>query len=684
MQTIYFAILLLVSLLLSETEGQTFTRSNSSQPFFIPDGPPLTTSDWQELIKYYGAFFIVPIVLGILLSIFLTFLNCVTCFCPKCCCAPPCCLDSKTAIGFLYTFGFLVIVGGCISAWYHAPLFTEGVDIIFNGISGVVDDIVDFLKGVKDSISNLSSDLENVLTPAFNGTALNNTSQDIHSKINDTRNQLIQVNNSVAALQQYYNQVRAQLLIIDQAKADAGITYNTPSASSVPDPMASTGFDIDIFESFLDKIENETDKIDAQVNSAKPTNNPNLPPEMRTFPNFTLPFNYSQIIEKIDFELNRILEVTGLSDPLNALNNTLFSSIPFTPSDFEEISQVIDENGGVYTLIVCAIGVSIVLAYLLWYLGLCTLAVIHRVPFCWSSFIIIFLGLAVGVHLLFGSVTDSFCTYREELITLAANRTLEVAREQNFPPASMKLLEKILYDPQLLFECHDNQTIFELYNIDLWKDLGFADQIEALLNGTSLNIFPNSTSIDQGMQDLYDKQTKYSNISNSYYSQLQQNKDSLIGFQQYLFNASIFAGCIPQPSPPPPCDSIYTCENSTQNILNLIDQINATLTNLNSQIAGLRTTLDNLAALRRNIIDIIKDTLKFPDLDPDIGSSILHALGECGWLGGFWQNIVGVALCEKISPSVLWVGWSFAVVGIAMIFLTPIIIWSLNMDSGIV
>jgi hypothetical protein len=684
MQTIYFVFLLFVSFLFSETDGQQFTRSNSSQPFFIPNGPPLTTSDWQELMKYYGAFFIVPVVLGILLSVVLAFLNCMTCCCPKCCCAPPCCLDSKLVIAGLYTFGFLVILGGCIAAWYNAPLFTEGVDIIFAGISGVVDDIIEFLKKTKDDISDLASELESELTPAFNGTALNDTSNTIHSKIDETRNQLKQINETIITLEQYYNQVRGELVVIDNAKSNADITYNTPRPSDVPSPQQSDAFEIAEFEKLLDKIDNETDSIDEQVNSAKPTNNPELPPEMKTFPNFTLPFNISALVDKIEFTVNRLLEVTGLSGPINNLNDTLLSSIPFTSGDFEQFSKVVDENGGYYTLAVCVIGASIVLAYIIWYLGLCTLAIIHRVPFCWSSFIIIFLGLAVGVHLLFGSITDSFCYYRNDLIELAANRTLQEARDQDFPASSMKLLEKILEDPLPLFDCKNNETIFEIYNISLWEDLGFADQIESLLNGTSLNIFPNSSSTDQGMQDLYDKQDTYDNITNSYISQLQRDNDNLIAFQQYLIALSASNGCTPPPPCNDPCCSINQCQVSTQNILTWNVQINNTLSNLTSEIAVLRKLLDDLNDLRKDIIDIIKDTLKFPDLDSNVGSSILNALGECSWLGSFWNNIIGVALCEKIGPAVLWVGWSFAAVGIAMIFLTPIIIWSLNMDSGIV
>jgi len=383
--------------------------------------------------------------------------------------------------------------------------------------------------------------------------------------------------------------------------------------------------------------------------------------------------------------VNKILEVTGLSNPMTYLNQTM-SSIPFTMEDFETIGKLINENGGIYTLVVSIIGASIVIAYFIWYFGFCGFPIIHRVPFCWSAFIFIFLGVAVGVHLAFGTITNDFCVQRHDIITDGAKKALELAESKNLSPAVMGPLRKILKNTDPLFSCSGNETIFGLYNISLWEDLGFADIIGSLLNGTSLpDFFPDNTTVDQGVQSLLDQQREMNNTLSTYQSQLPQQYNLIIDLRNELQNMSDSAGC-PAQTPPlsPPCDGIYNLNQSINHTLYLYDQIDPLISHLLNLTDDLNDLLEEIKNSRRSIVDTLAQSLNFPDLDSSLALNIVQTLGECSWFGYFWKTIVGDALCTKISPALLWVGWSFAAVGFSMILLTPVIFWSLNLeDNGI-
>jgi hypothetical protein len=299
--------------------------------------------------------------------------------------------------------------------------------------------------------------------------------------------------------------------------------------------------------------------------------------------------------------------------------------------------------------------------------------------------------VAVAIHLTFGTITNDFCVQRQQIIQDGATKALAAAESKNFSQAVMGPLRKILKNPELLITCSGNDTVFALYNISLWEDMGFADIVNGLLNGTSLpDFFPNNSSVDQGVQDLIDRQKSMQNLIQLYQSEIPNQIIQMQDFQDDINNASTSYGCTGAPAPPPPptCDNcchISNLNQSTNNVLSIYDQINPLLNDTLNQTNELSILLDKIKISRRSIVDTLAQSLDFPELDSSLASSIIDTLGECAWLGSFWQKIVGDALCTKISPSLLWIGWSFALVGITMIFLTPIIIWSLNMkDNGLV
>jgi len=138
---------------------------------------------------------------------------------------------------------------------------------------------------------------------------------------------------------------------------------------------------------------------------------------------------------------------------------------------------------------------------------------------------------------------------------------------------------------------------------------------------------------------------------------------------------------------PPPCDNCCHIDNlnrSCDNLKNIYNQLSPEISNLLNLLNQLSDLLNQIKDARRNIVDTLVQSLKFPELKDSLASDILNTLGDCSWLGSFWQTIVGDALCSKITPAVLWIGWSFACVGICMLLLTPVIVWSLNLgDDGV-
>jgi len=244
-------------------------------------------------------------------------------------------------------------------------------------------------------------------------------------------------------------------------------------------------------------------------------------------------------------------------------------------------------------------------------------------------------------------------------------------------------LDKILENPLLLVSCKDNETVFSLYNISLWDDLGFQADINKLLNGTTLpSFFPQNSSVDNQIQQLENKQADLENQTASYLSTLSQNQVNLMNFLIQLQNLSAQYNCTPNPPNCTVCCHIDNMENSTQTILSLFDNINSSLSDLQNQTSSLNSLIDKLKNARRSIVNTLAQSLQFPDLSTGLGSNIVNTLGDCAWLGNFWRNIIGDAICSRIVPALLWVGWSFAEVGIVMILLTPVIIWSLNLDEN--
>jgi len=292
----------------------------------------------------------------------------------------------------------------------------------------------------------------------------------------------------------------------------------------------------------------------------------------------------------------------------------------------------------------------------------------------------------VAIHLTLGTITNDFCVQRNDIINLGASKALSAAENANLTQAVLGPLKKILTNPQLLLSCSGNETVFELYNISLWNDMGFANIIDGLLNGTSLpSFFPSNSSLDQGVQSLADQQQAMNNTLESYQYDLPYEYMQIIDFQQELKNMSDANGCPPTPPPSPPCDTcchINNLNNSCNNLLDLYNQINVELNILLTDSSDLADLLNKIRNARRSIVDTLAQSLQFPDLSNTTASDILNTLGDCSWLGTFWQTIVGEALCQKISPALLWVGWSFAVVGLCFLFLTPIIVWSLNLGSN--
>jgi len=191
--------------------------------------------------------------------------------------------------------------------------------------------------------------------------------------------------------------------------------------------------------------------------------------------------------------------------------------------------------------------------------------------------------------------------------------------------------------------------------------------------------FPSNSSVDQGVQNLLDQQQNMKNSLTTYQSQIPQQYNLIINLRNDLQNASDQAGC---PAPTSFCNSAANLNQSIDHTLYLYDQIDPEISHLLNLTDDLNNILDEIKKARRSIVDTLAESLDFPALDSSLAANIVQTLGECSWFGYFWSSIVGDALCTKISPALLWVGWSFAAVGLCMIFLTPVIVWSLNLEDN--
>jgi len=306
-------------------------------------------------------------------------------------------------------------------------------------------------------------------------------------------------------------------------------------------------------------------------------------------------------------------------------------------------------TGRIYTIVICVIGATIIFAYTVWYFGLIpTFSNLHRVPFCWSAFIIIFLGIAIGIHLTVGNITEDFCDIKNDILTNVANIANQQALSSIQNSQALNPLSIILTDPLRLVSCQGDQTIFSLYNISL-NNLGVNLNLNLTDIPTQLSSNP---PLDMGTQNLEDLQQNMTTTVQSY-----QN----LSFSNTLDDILVIL----------PNDTI------TSEIQDTLDLITGTLDDLSNQVTNFGNLLDQIIASRRYLASL-SNSYSFPNADA-LEAEITNSLGKCAFLGNFWRTAVVDSLCGQIPNALLWVGWCFTVVAIVMILLTPVIIWSIGL-----
>jgi len=258
------------------------------------------------------------------------------------------------------------------------------------------------------------------------------------------------------------------------------------------------------------------------------------------------------------------------------------------------------------------------------------------------------LGIAIGLHLTVGNITEDFCDIKNDILVKVADIANQKALSSIENNQAMHPLSIILSDPLRLVSCQGDQTIFSLYNISL-NDLG----VNLNLNGTDI---PTQLSanppLDLGTQNLEDQQQEMTTLIQNYQS---------LPFRNILGDILVIN----------PNDTI------TSEIQDTLDLINGTLDDLSNQVTNFGNLLDQINASRRYAASL-SNSYTFPNADA-LEAEIMTSLGKCAWLGNFWRTAVEDSLCNQIPNALFWVGWSFTVVAIVMILLTPVIIWSIGL-----
>jgi len=218
--------------------------------------------------------------------------------------------------------------------------------------------------------------------------------------------------------------------------------------------------------------------------------------------------------------------------------------------------------------------------------------------------------------------------------------------------------------------CTGNDTIFTLYNISIFDDLGFANQLYNLTNGfNGFNFSIPSVFDDLSIQSLYRTINFISNETNY--------------FENYVINElAVVENITKEINASAPGSAFYL--NTTRNLTTVLDNMNSTIYQIESDLTTLKAIVSNLAALRLSLISDFFNSISFPFFQKGYFANLLKSvedsLTDCGWIGNLYQLVVVEALCTDISPGILGVGWSIAAVLILMFLSFPVIIWSLNLE----
>jgi len=239
------------------------------------------------------------------------------------------------------------------------------------------------------------------------------------------------------------------------------------------------------------------------------------------------------------------------------------------------------------------------------------------------------------------------------------------------------------------------------------------------LNGSSLNnIFPTSNQNDTTINALLSAQQHLNNTVGGWQLQNAQDEMQIVLILNHLQNMSNAYNCsatapspttpiTPEPAPSPgfwnttapepapnsfpvpspascdPCCQLDQLITTAEDLQGLYDNLQVRLDQLEPQVTVLRSSFDQIESSRVSFVNEVKQTFHFPDLTNNtfLLSSLQNDLGQCAWVGSFYTNIIQDALCSEISPAILWVGWSFAGVGLVVLALTLPVFWSLNLKT---
>lgn len=574
-------------------------------------------------------------------------------------------------------------------AWVESPLVPKGASDIFSQISFSVGDLASWIEENASKLKNLASSFESVLIPVFNGSLVNNTNNMINNEVNNTQTLLNTLGGDIASLEVPYAYLTGNLTVLETGESNRLITSGlVPSSANVPNPIQDTLPEMIAMQIALDVLKNDSAVITNQISNAIPSSSPfdnSTFDGLFQFPDFHLPFNFSDLEGGLSLAIDKILEVTGLNNPLGALNQTVTSFGPGLglPS-FANLYPYVSNGGGVYTAIVAVVAATVVIANLFFYIALLITPILARVPFCYASLIIFPLGIIIGLHLGFGAATDTFCVHHIEYLHYFSGMASQ--EFQNASEPFRGVMMKIFDDPEKLLYCTGNDTIFGLYNIDIWEELGFADKINALLNGTTLK-FPATNATDQGVQAFRYPLRRLSDTVDFWISQ-NQNYSTHVGLvkndldQTYIRNCSTWV-----PPPPPTCDyccNIVELQITANDTSDLLSRILPDLYKLKSDIDDMYNQTVKLENLRKTILQNFADSMNFPDLSMNLGKAFADSVADCSWIGDLYQNMIRTGMCMELSPGLVFVGWGYAILGLAMIFSIPLLFWTIHMDTGII
>eukprot|EP01125_Pyxidicula_operculata_P015184 TRINITY_DN5131_c0_g1_i1.p1 TRINITY_DN5131_c0_g1~~TRINITY_DN5131_c0_g1_i1.p1 ORF type:complete len:709 (-),score=140.22 TRINITY_DN5131_c0_g1_i1:82-2208(-) len=702
-------ILLLLLFIVASLSART--KRESAQPFFVPAGPGAST-DITELFKYYGVFLVLPIVLGFLFSVALGGCNCMSCCCPSFLCKAPCCFNNRVALIIFFTAFFGAMIGCSVLAWNYAPQVSKGAGELFDLGSDAIDAVEVYFNDTKDEFASIKRLLSTSLTPLLNGTGLSLSNNETKDAVAQSYLIMGNITFNMAKIDAYYKGVGSGLDILVAAEPQYIDSGSTPKSSELPSPLSETTPSLVTINVSLDVVLNQSDTFDKQFLNAIPgINISNIIPDefLSLFGNVTdLPFMSNGIgdlfsflgglnlpfgLGNLDFNnlsFDSILNATGLSDKVNDLRNTVQSALPFDIPNLSDFKKKVDENGGIYAAVVGACCGVCVLTYFAFYPGIIIKSKIClRFPLTVAGALMIPIGIGVGLHLGFGAVSDGFCVNNIEYLQKGATWLDEKAVEYNFSAAVRNVTSQILSDPERVFTCSGNQTFFSLYNIDPIEALGIEEKLLSLLpnltdflNTGNLNFtFPSSgDSSDPVMDVMYGNITMLINASKDWNDQRVNITDRLKDVQDQLNTRYLLA--INQTDR----DNITYLNDTLNNVTDALDKIRQEILDTQNRLDDLGKKADIMASSRRSFIDTLFNSTKFPlfNLDGIKGfvRKIATKLTECSWVGEFYERAIQEALCDNISPGVLWIGWGAAGLGLAMFASLPILMWSISFASN--